>query len=55
MDKIIEEVREKNIVQVVTDNEASFKTASMLLMEKRNHLFWSPYATHCIDLMFEDI
>ena len=27
----------------------------MLLMEKRNHLFWSHYAAHCIDLMLEDI
>ena len=55
MDKIIEEVREENVVQVVTNNEASFKAASMLLIEKRNRLFWSPYATHCIDLMLEDI
>ena len=51
MDKIVKEVREQNIVQVIIDNEASFKAANMLLMEKRNHLFWSPYATHCIDLM----
>nr|CAN59935.1 hypothetical protein VITISV_001877 [Vitis vinifera] len=34
MDKVIEEVGEENIVQVVTDNEASFKAADMLLMEK---------------------
>ena len=27
----------------------------MLLMEKRKHLFWSPCAAHCIDLMLEDI
>ena len=42
MDKIVEEVGEENVVQVVTDNEASFKVAGMLLMEKRKHLFWSP-------------
>ena len=34
MDKVIEEVGEENIVQVVTDNEASFKAADMLLMDK---------------------
>ena len=39
MDKIVEEVGEENVVQVVTDNEASFKAAGMLLMEKRKHLF----------------
>ncbi|RVW91561.1 hypothetical protein CK203_046150 [Vitis vinifera] len=55
MDKVVEEVGEENVVQVVTDNEASFKTAGMLLMEKRKHLFWSPCAAHCIDLMLEDI
>ena len=32
MDKIVEEVGEENIVQVVTDNEASFKAAGMLLI-----------------------
>ena len=55
MDKIVEEVGEENIVQVVTDNEASFKASSVLLMEKHKHLFWSSYATHCIYLMLEDI
>ena len=55
MDKIVEEVGEENVVQVVTDNEASFKAAGMLLMEKCKHLFWSPYAAHCIDSMLEDI
>ena len=51
MDKVVEE----NIVQVVTDNEASFKAAGRMLMEKRKHLFWSPCVAHCIDLMLEDI
>ena len=55
MDKVVEEVGKENVVQVVTNNEASFKAAGMLLMEKRNHLFWSHYAAHCIDLMLEDI
>ena len=39
MDLIVEEVREENVVQVVTDNEASFKVVGMLLIEKRKHLF----------------
>ena len=49
MDKIVEEVGEENVVQVVTDNEASFKAAGMLLMENHKHLLWSPCAAHCID------
>ena len=55
MDKIVEEVVKENIAQVVTANEASFKAAGMLLMEKHKHLFRSPCAAHCIDLMLEDI
>ena len=55
IDKVVEEVGEENFVQVVTDNEASFKAADMLLMKKRKHLFWSPCVAHCIDLMLEDI
>ena len=39
MDKVVDEVGEENIVQVVTDNEESFKAAGHLLMEKREHLF----------------
>ena len=39
MDNIVEEVGGENIVQVITNNEESFKVAGMLLMEKRKHLF----------------
>ena len=49
MDKVVHEVGEEKIVQV------SFKAAGHLLTEKRKHLFRSPFATHCIDLMLEDI
>ena len=55
MDKVVEEVGEENVVQVVTDDKASFKATGMLLMEKWKHLLWSSCATHCIDLMLKDI
>ena len=55
MDKFVEEVGEENVVQVITDNEASFKAVSMFLMKKWKHLFWSHCAAHCIDLMLEEI
>ena len=55
MDIVVEEFGEENVVQVVIDNEASFKAISMLLMKKRKYLFWSPCAAHSIDLMLEDI
>ena len=55
MNKVVNEVGEENIVQVATENEVSFKVAGHLLMKKRKYLFWYPCATHCIDLMLEDI
>ncbi|CAN7057732.1 unnamed protein product, partial [Brassica rapa subsp. trilocularis] len=42
LDEMVEEVGEKNVIQV-------------LLEAKRPHLFWTPCAAHCIDLMLEDI
>ena len=51
---LIKEVGETNVVQIVTDNGSAFVKAGKLLMKKYN-LYWTPCATHCIDLMFEDI
>ncbi|XP_057443806.1 uncharacterized protein LOC130735955 [Lotus japonicus] len=55
LDKIVEEVGEEHVVQVVTDNEATLKAAGHKLMEKRPHLYWSACAAHCLDLCLEDI
>ncbi|MQM05780.1 hypothetical protein Taro_038596 [Colocasia esculenta] len=55
MDNMVEEIGEKRIVQVVTDNAVAFKLAGQKLMEKREHLYWVPCSAHCIDLMLEDI
>jgi len=52
LDKIVEEVGEEYVVQVVTDNEAALKAVGLILMEKRPRLYWSPCAAHCWDLCF---
>ena len=39
MNKVMEEIDELNVTQVVTDNEPNFKAAGKLWMEKRKHLF----------------
>ncbi|KAH6764019.1 hAT dimerization domain-containing protein / transposase-like protein [Perilla frutescens var. frutescens] len=52
---IIEEVGESNIVQVVTDNASNYVRAGQILMTERKHLYWTPCAAHCLDLMLEDI
>ncbi|XP_068503640.1 uncharacterized protein [Phaseolus vulgaris] len=54
MDDVVEEVGEDNVMQIVTDNAANYKAVGDLLMQKRNKLYWTPCATHCIDLMLED-
>ncbi|KAK4431177.1 hypothetical protein Salat_0879800 [Sesamum alatum] len=55
MDQVVKEIGKQNVVQVVTDNESSFRAAGEMLMQKRKHLFWSSCAAHCFDLMLEDI
>ncbi|XP_058779267.1 uncharacterized protein LOC131653196 [Vicia villosa] len=54
LDDIVEEVGVENVVQIVTDNAANYKLAGQMLMDKRNMLYWTPCAAHCIDLMLED-
>ncbi|XP_050916609.1 uncharacterized protein LOC127131733 [Lathyrus oleraceus] len=55
LDKVMEEVGEEYVVQVVTDNEVTLKAVGQKLMEKRPHLYLSSCATHCLDLCLEDI
>ncbi|XXG80381.1 hypothetical protein AAC387_Pa09g1268 [Persea americana] len=54
LDKVVEEVGEENVVQVITENTASYKAAGKMLEEKRRNLFWTPCAAYCIDKMLED-
>ena len=51
---VIKEVGEANVVQIVRDNGSTFVKVEKLLMKKYN-LYWTLWAAHCIDLMFEDI
>ncbi|KAK8997916.1 hypothetical protein V6N11_012452 [Hibiscus sabdariffa] len=55
LDKVIEEIGEEYIIQVVTDNEAAIIAAGKILMLKRNHLYWTSCATHCLYLCLDDI
>ncbi|XVF02962.1 hypothetical protein REPUB_Repub04eG0219500 [Reevesia pubescens] len=55
LDKVIEEIGEQYIVQIVTDNEAAIKTARKQLMVKMKHLYWTSCAAHCLDLCLEDV
>ncbi|KAL7175765.1 hypothetical protein ACSBR2_029371 [Camellia fascicularis] len=55
MDKVVDEIGEEYVVQIVTDNEAAIKAVGYKLMQKRKNLYWTGCAAHCIDLMLEDI
>ncbi|CAH9078826.1 unnamed protein product [Cuscuta europaea] len=55
LDGVVEEVGEDIVTQVVTDNASNYKAAGKLLMAKRQRLWWTPCAAHCIDLILEKI
>ncbi|XP_059284199.1 uncharacterized protein LOC132037667 [Lycium ferocissimum] len=52
LNKIVDEVGE---VQMITDNGSNFVNAGKRMLETRPHMYWTPCAAHCIDLMLEDI
>lgn len=47
--------REVNVVQVIIDNASNYLLARKMLESKYRTIFWTPCATHCVDLTFEDI
>ncbi|KAL6638166.1 hypothetical protein ACP70R_025738 [Stipagrostis hirtigluma subsp. patula] len=51
---IVEEVGEKNVVQVITNNSEIHAVAGKRLGETFPTLFWSPCTFQCIDGMLED-
>nr|XP_023886458.1 uncharacterized protein LOC111998598 [Quercus suber] len=53
-DKVVQEVGAEHIVQFITDNDSSYKSAGKKLMQKYGSFYWSPCAAHCIDLMLEN-
>ncbi|XP_054782672.1 uncharacterized protein LOC129289958 [Prosopis cineraria] len=53
--EVIEWVGPTNIVYVVTDNAANYIAAGRLIREKYNHIYWSPCAAHCLNLILKDI
>ncbi|RDX70465.1 hypothetical protein CR513_50288, partial [Mucuna pruriens] len=55
LDNIVEEIGEENVVQFLTDDTSNLVAVRRMLMEKKNKLFWSPCAAHCLNLVLEDI
>ncbi|XP_059654971.1 uncharacterized protein LOC132301760 [Cornus florida] len=55
LNKFVNRIGVANVVQVVTDCESSNKYAGRMLEKEHPHLYWTPCAAHCLDLMLEDI
>ena len=55
LDSLLQEIKEENVIQVVTHSASTYVSASEKLMEKKRKIFWNPCATHCIELMLHDI
>ncbi|KAL6582972.1 hypothetical protein OROMI_005050 [Orobanche minor] len=55
LDRFIQKVGPDDVVQVVTDSASNNVLAGKLLEDKYPHLYWTPCAAHCLDLIFEDI
>ena len=54
-DENIKWVGPSNRVHMVTDNATNYVAVGILISHKYKHINWSPYATHCLNLIFKDI
>ncbi|KAK3040027.1 hypothetical protein RJ639_028358 [Escallonia herrerae] len=54
LDKVVEEIGEEHVVQVVSQNGEAYMKAGKLLMEKRKCLIYAPCISHSIDLILTD-
>eukprot|EP00253_Pinus_taeda_P035608 PITA_35608 len=52
---LIWEIGVQNVMEVITDNVANYVSAGKIYMERHPTLFWTRCATHCLDLLLEDM
>lgn len=55
IDKVIEEIGEEQVIQIVIDNEVAMTSTGKLLMGKRKHTYWVACIAHCMDFILQDI
>ncbi|XP_021990013.1 uncharacterized protein LOC110886509 isoform X1 [Helianthus annuus] len=52
--EVVEEVGVRNVLQIVTKNEGRYVEVGKQIADSFPTIFWTPCATHCVDLILED-
>nr|GEW08145.1 putative hAT transposon superfamily [Tanacetum cinerariifolium] len=52
--EVVEEVGVRNVLQIVTNNEARYVEIGKQIADNFPTIFWTPCATECVDLILED-
>ncbi|XP_057858906.2 uncharacterized protein LOC131067771 [Cryptomeria japonica] len=55
LEHVVMKVGVENVVQIITDNATAYVSAGRILQERHPTLFWTPCATHVLDLLLDDI
>eukprot|EP01018_Ginkgo_biloba_P001704 Gb_24963 [translate_table: standard] len=55
LEEAVLEVGEKNVVQIVTDSASNCVSAGKMIMARFKTIYWTPCATHCMDLLLHDL
>jgi hypothetical protein len=53
--KVVADVGENNIIQVITDNDSNYKKVCHYLTNEYLHIVWQPYLAYTINLMLKTI
>jgi hypothetical protein len=53
--KVVADVRENNVVQIIIDNGSNYKKVCRYLTNKYLHIAWQPCLAHTINLMLKTI
>eukprot|EP01018_Ginkgo_biloba_P012213 Gb_25432 [translate_table: standard] len=55
LEKVVLEVGEENVVQIVTDSALNYVGVGKMIMARFKIIYWTPCAAHCMDLLLHDL
>ncbi|XP_020100614.1 uncharacterized protein LOC109718679 isoform X2 [Ananas comosus] len=53
-DSVIQDFGPENVVQIIIDNALNYTNVGSQITQNYNSIFWSPCASHCVNLILED-